>query len=922
MPAWVIGFTDPGAQERAIVGGKAASLGRLAQAGFPVPAGFTVTTALYAGFLRDNGLTERIAERAGALSYDDAARLESETAAIRELILTAPIAESAQREIERAYRALGPDVHVAVRSSGTAEDLAEASFAGLHDTYLDIQGADQVVEAVRRCWASLWTARCAAYRQNADVDHGDALIAVVVQTMVSAEVSGVMFTANPVTARTDQIVINASWGLGEGIVSGILTPDEFILKRANLQITDRTTGSKERQVVRAPEGSGTVIEEVADDQRERLSLTNDQVVELAELGRRVSDHYDRIPQDIEWARADGRLYLLQARDVTGVELTWDEDLELWQTAPDEDETIWSHVWAEAYWTGAVTPLFYSVRARELRDSDDELFALWGFEDLRGVRRFKYRRATVYFSSDADRLYYRYILPPMLRRTTTFNLPPDWRQDAGEAPINVLKALRMHARVALRARGRGPYGFMKGVYDLIERGAAEADGPSAQELRRFSDEELKRNLAHKMGLAQQFLTLLRPGFHVYAAGTVAALNWMLANWYDGDPTHAFQDVISGLPQRTVMVEEQLALYRVSEHLNSSALLTRLIAEHEGDDFFAALEDHDEGREFLASYRRELAIPHGHRGHADRDIWYPRRTEDLNLDYRTLRTLANAGGMPDPEEGEHRLALKRVAATEQVVARVRRGPLGAVKARLFLRVLDYVHRFLVLRDDERHYIDRVTMAKKRSLQEWGRRLRERGLLDGDDDFYFLSLEELDQVAAQTIPVALRRAKVAGRRAVFNRYNARQEFAPTYLRGNRPIDLDSDPVDDSSGRFKGAGTSRGTVTGRARIVPDLSEIGRLERGDILICNGTDPGWASVFTVIGGLIIENGGMLAHGSCLSREYGLPAVTLANAMARIPDGSTITVNGDSGEIEMTDADTDQVDSIRSGVLASAVPTER
>lgn len=896
--AGIIRFADPGAQERALVGGKAASLGRLVEAGFPVPPGFTVSTELYAAFLAENGLDEEIAARVPQLDYADAERLERQTAEIRALIHERPISAEATAAIVGAYRELGEEVYVAVRSSGTAEDMAEASFAGLHDTYLDIRGADAVVDAVRRCWASLWTARCVSYRENAGIDHGGALIAVVVQTMVSSEVAGVMFTANPLTQRTDQIVVNVSWGLGEGIVSGILTPDEYVVDQRTLAVVDRTLGSKEVEVVRAPGGTGTVTEQVDAARRARYTLDDGQVAELARLGLRVQRHYDGLPQDMEWALADGRLYLLQARDITGAEFTWDEDVERWQTAPDDPDTVWSHTWAEAYWAGAVSPLFYSVRARELRDSDDELFKLWGFDDLRSMRRFKYRRSTVYFSSDADRLYYRYIVPPMLRRGTVANLPPEWREQAAEAPFDLFKALRMHARIELLEKRRGPFGFMKAVYALLDKGTAEADGPTAEQLRQMSDAELARNLEHKMDLARQFLTILRPGFHVYAAATLALLNKMLEAWYTGDNEYAFQDLISGLPRRTIMIEEDIAMWRVAEALRASELLTKLIGEHDAEGFFAALEEHEEGRAFLALYRRELAEPHGHRGHADRDIWYTRRCEDPSLDHQALRTLLNAGPGPSPEEREHRLVARREQVTREVLDNLREGTLGAVKVEVFKGVLSYVHRFLVLRDDERHYMDRVTMAKKRSLQELGRRLVERGLLAREDDFYFLSLEELDELQRGTASMPLVRAKVDGRRRVFERYNARRENAPAYLRGNTPApELDPASADDGDGTtMRGAGTSRGTVTGRARIVPELAQIGRLEKGDILVCNGTDPGWASVFTIIGGLILEHGGMLAHGSCLSREYGLPAVTLPNAMARIADGATITVDGDTGEV--------------------------
>lgn len=896
---FVVDFSADASDERARVGGKASSLGRLAKAGFPVPPGFSVATDAYAAFLLENGLDVAIAERAALLDYGNAEQLEAKTAEIRELIETAPIPPAVEDAIVAAYEALGRDSYVAVRSSATAEDMADASFAGLHDTYLDIHGRDDVLGAIRRCWASLWTARCASYRDHAGIDQDAALIAVVVQTMVASEVSGVLFTANPLSALTDEYVVNASWGLGEGVVSGILTPDEYLVDRATLKVNAKTLGSKQVQIVRAADGVGTVTEDVAESRRAEFTFSDEQVAELCALGTRVMDYYGGLPQDIEWAYAGGALYLLQSRQVTGVDFLWDEDMDAWQTAPDDPEAIWSHAWAEAYWTGGVTPLFYSVRARELRNSDVDLFTLWGFDDLKGMRRFKYRRGTVYFSSTADRLYYRYILPPALRVSSLANLPPAWREEAGAARFDVLKALKMHLRVKFRDPKQGPRAFIKAVYDLLDHGTAEADGPSAAQLRALSDEELKRAAAKAIQMAQDFLTILRPGFHVYAAAALGALNKILRDWYTGDNAFAFQDLISGLPKRTLMVEESIDFWETAQILRRSPALTALMDEHEDAAFFEALEGSEEGRAFLEHYRTTLLGRHGHRGHADRDIWFPRRSEDPSLDYRALKILVSAGETPSPEESEHRLIEQRQATTQEVLANLARRPLGRLRGKLFTFVLDYVHTFLVLRDDERHYIDRVTMAKKRSFQEVGRRLVERGVLERDDDFFFLPEHDLWSLLDGAPFTPLHRAKIDGRRRMFERFNARQESPPMYLKGNRPVDLEEAQGEDT-GVLRGTGTSRGSVTGRARVVPDLNEIGRVQKGDILICNATDPGWASVFALISGLVMETGGMLAHGSCLSREYGLPAVTLPNAIQRIPDGATITVVGDTGEVVLED----------------------
>ena len=249
--SYVTTFDHPDGATLSLVGGKGANLGRLTTAGFPVPPGFTVTTAAFKATLSGK-VGEQIKKMAATIDYGNAAQLDQKAAAIRKLIEAAPLPADIEQAITKHYKALGAEF-VAVRSSGTAEDLAEASFAGQHDTYLDIRGADAVVDAVRRCWASMWTARATSYRHAHGFAHDQASLAVVVQTMVESEVSGVMFTANPMTGNTEETVINASWGLGEAIVSGIVTPDQYTVLVERDIIREKIIGAKEKQCIRNTE---------------------------------------------------------------------------------------------------------------------------------------------------------------------------------------------------------------------------------------------------------------------------------------------------------------------------------------------------------------------------------------------------------------------------------------------------------------------------------------------------------------------------------------------------------------------------------------------------------------------------------------------------------------------------------------------
>jgi len=894
----IILFDDVRAVDVALVGGKAASLARLTQAGFKVPPGFTVSTAAQAGFFAAHKLDTAVADLLESLDYDNPLALERATAQIRALIESQPLPEEMTADIERHYAAMGADIYVAVRSSGTAEDLVEASFAGLHDTYLDIRGSAAVVDAIRRCWASMWSARATAYRYRGGYEHVTSRIAVIVQQMITAEVAGVMFTGNPLTARTDEIVINASWGLGEGVVSGILTPDEYVLALDTLDIKRAVIGDKEVQIVRDPTGSGTLRVDVPHSLREAMSLSAGKAQTLADLGREVLRFYGGLPQDIEWALAGGEIHLLQSRPITGVEFTWDEDVDAWHTAPDDENTVWTHTWCEQFLTGGITPLFSSLRSWECQVNWTHFAKVYGFDEITDVRWFKYKRATWYFNADAEKLWQKLMWPAALRDLT--NIPPAWQAEYARDETSLIEVARMWIRLHVMEPKYGLFGWFRTTYAWIDGRVDEAKGPDDDTLRRLSDAALKKQCDKSAQLVADFFETLWPGFFWIAPGALGMLNVLLTRWYDGDLQSVYQDLIAGIPD-TALVREARDLWHVADIINNSPRLTACLHAHPDGAFFKALETFDEGRSFLAEYASFIAA-HGHRGHQDRDIYYMRRCEDPSIDYRAFRALQSAGGDNRPELIEERLLSRRKGATDAVVECFMKQNLGGIKCEIFKTVLGYTLRVLKFRDDERHYLDRLTLQKKRVFSEIGRRLVARGVLQADDDFFFLARHELYEVFDGRGAMPLVRAKIAARRRAFVARNARTEDTPTYIRADRILQLDNrvEQTQDSDGVLRGFGTSRGEVTGRARVVRNMNEIGRVEKDDILICNSTDPGWMPIFPLIKGLVLETGGMLAHGACLSREYGLPAVQLRNAIQLIADGALIRMNGDSGEILILD----------------------
>ena len=380
-------FQDISAEEIELVGGKGANLGEMARAGFPVPPGFCVIAPAYREMIEATGLHPVIQSILYKMDMNDPADVAARSAEIRDHITNQPMPESLSAEIARSYERLGREMGlddptsapVAIRSSATAEDLPTASFAGQQDTYLNIRGEQALLDHIRQCWASLWTARAVAYRTKQGFDHQKVYVSVVVQAMVDSEVSGILFTANPISNNTDEVVINASWGLGEAIVSGLVSPDTLTVRKQGGTIVSRQTATKERQIVYSA-GGGTVELDTPVDWREAPALTDVQAAELAALGVKIEQHYGT-PQDIEWGLAGEKWYLLQARPITTL-------------APLERvfdvEGEYSRIMMVEIFPDALSPVFLSVVTPLLKGMFDYTFMRLGFEapqDMEAIGTF-------------------------------------------------------------------------------------------------------------------------------------------------------------------------------------------------------------------------------------------------------------------------------------------------------------------------------------------------------------------------------------------------------------------------------------------------------------------------------------------------------------------------------------------------------
>jgi len=387
----------------------------------------------------------------------------------------------------------------------------------------------------------------------------------------------------------------------------------------------------------------------------------------------------------------------------------------------------------------------------------------------------------------------------------------------------------------------------------------------------------------------------PGMFLYFRDAMTALHYMTKNWYDGDNDYAFNELITGTERLAIAVKEHIALYEISQEIKKSEQLCELFLNCGDARFFERIESLGEAnalRTMIAAFLQES----GHRGHSDRDFYFPRYADDLNILYRAIE--AHNKSDEDPRVRERENNLKRENVIVNIEENLRKKPFSQLKIEAFRWTLTYILRCLEYRDDERHFIDRNTYSLRKAFLEVGRRIVMRGELEAIDDIWFLSKDELYQVLDGHYNRTLIQQKIAGRRHNFEAYDRKDYAPPKFLFQGKALHFEERNTVLVQGKnvLKGMPTSRGEYTGTARVVKKLSDIGRVNAQEILVANSTDPGWTPVFAVISAVVVETGGLLSHSSCLAREYGFPAAQVEGAMSLIPDGATITVNGDTGEV--------------------------
>jgi phosphohistidine swiveling domain-containing protein len=840
---WTLPLAEAG-PTLAQVGGKGASLGELVAAGFPVPPGFAITTAAYRRFVVENGLSNVIARALSEIDASDAVAMEGAARTIQQAFAQGVIPTDVAEAIRGAYADLG-QTSVAVRSSATAEDLPDLSFAGQQETFLDVQGDAALPDAVRRCWASLWSARAIAYRQQMGVDRDDAAMAVVVQQMVPAEVSGVLFTANPTTGVRSELVVEAALGLGEPLVGGTVTPESSVVDRDTLATIDFSPA--------APCG-------------ERV-LSDAQLRELVRLGIAVERHFAGVPQDIEWAVSDGRISLLQARPITNLPAALLAEVR-WESP--QPGAIWVRRQVVEHMPEPLSPLFAELYLRQGLER-----SMQALVESMGLRNMFDRMVDAPFFTAVNGYGY---------SRGNVNLTPRIALDLVRAIVTGPLWLFRHGIDYWRSAGLPSYLATLARWQNVDPTAA-----SAEELLRGVRELAWADADYWFAAA-------------IAIGTAKVSDWILDRFLTlaapESNLHSSQ-FLRGFPSKTLEAEAELDA--IARRVRESAALRDYILATPAERLLAGLPD----------------TPDADSLRADLDHYFARYGHQIyNLDFISptlidapLPTLLGLKALVrDPERVAFARRAEVVRERDRLTAETERS-LDWPPRWLFRKIVPWAQRFAPYREEGLFYVGAGWPKLRRLALELGRRLVVVGSLGAPDDIFFLESGELEQAIAA-------RATGQGRPDLARLANERRELREAQKRLHPPAavppseHLRVGPFDYSEREtqrrnapdattLQGFAVSAGRVTAPASVILSPADFGTMEPGTILVCPTTTPAWTPLFAQASGLVTDIGGILAHGSIVAREYGIPAVMgTGNATQRIVDGQEITVDGSAGTVTL------------------------
>jgi pyruvate,water dikinase len=876
----ILRFAEIEGEALGLVGGKGYNLGRLVRHNFPIPPGFCVTTEAYRQWLEGDEVFASLLAELETLAEDDLRGVQKLGESIRSTLHERAIPEVIEQEVLSAWKEAGEERAFAVRSSATAEDLPDASFAGQQDTYLNVMGQEALLDSVRRCWASLYTDRAIVYRMQNQIPHREVALSVVVQRMVQPETSGILFTADPLTGHRGVATIDAGFGLGEALVSGLISADLYKVHRKEKRILEKVVGDKTMEIISLP-GGGTEHRPLSPERRKAQVLTETQILALAELGGRV-EAMQGSPQDIEWCFEKGELYLVQSRPITSL-------YPIPQPAPcdgydhyyfcfnhfqvmlDPMPALAREIWARIFPVGKKdlhdpnpSPLMLSAGNRLYVD-----FAPF-------LRRAPVRKALVAFIGRVDALAQKALV--QLIERPTFSKGPKLAKSA------VLKfALTMMGAIQKNLWFKKPEGQTEFLTDFCD-----------ETVEKYRKQWAKQtSLPDFFAQARKDLAFLLPELFFklpprIVAGVIAlvilrkllpAQEELLSALGRGLKGNATTEMdlevgdLADIARRSPVVVEMLKRPETSwEDLKQ---------EPQAAEFNAALDD------FLAKY--------GARGPSEIDVSRERWEQNPESLLRTL-----SGNLSTSKSGTHRqhheaLGEKADKAAEELLKLAGKGFWGWLRRPLVHRMIR-VHRNLFgLREHPKFVLVRIfNLFRKRAI-EAGQALVAQGSLAKAEDVFFLETAEIEEALRKPGEKWLQQAEE--RKEEHKRFQ--EMFPPRVMTQDGEIPVVRHSLEDvPEGALVGSPASAGVIEGVARVILDPTrEV--LQKGEILVAPFTDPGWTPLFINASGLVMEVGGQLTHGSVVAREYGIPAVVAVPDCTRLlKTGQILRVDGDRGVIEI------------------------
>jgi phosphohistidine swiveling domain-containing protein len=838
---WLLDPSDPGCGKESVAGGKGSSLARLCRFGANVPAFRVIRVQAH----REMGKR--------GMSDDFLAQLQE------------------------VLGELDVGGGLSVRSSAIGEDAADSSFAGMYHTSLEVRGFDSVRQAIQRCWDSYDDAVAVEYRTQRTVSD-DGGMAVVIQQMVHGEWSGVCFTAHPVKLALSEGLINSVAGLGEALVSGQVNPEEITVAAGSGHVLER------RGQVVAPLSSAA-IEAI-------WSVCSDLAAKL------------RFPQDLEWSWRDGKLFILQSRPITTIaDVFYSRRLEPWQqdgaADPDAPARVWSRMLADETWVSPISPLFYNVH--NSTPGRVGFFRAHGDNSPLPPDMFKYHQATAYVDVAVIRRMYEY-QPRLARIQGILNFVPPSQQDG-------------FRRAAWRWRGRlrrilsyevsnrrmrslaNNHRFVQAQWPAYVK---KSDAWLDMDLDSLSLQDLR---AHQAQVQTEMAAVGPPcaiavlshasDLHLLLTGLLS--RWLSHTGMSGETLYA--RISSGLDDSETLQENE-ELWGLAESVRAlgpravdSALTQRWAA------FKSATTGLPGAARFVAAFER-FWRGHRHLGSSYKDLVWPRWGDDIDLCFSMLKGYVGSKA-ERPSDIHARSARSRREAQRELLNALR-GPWALLRRRILAWLFRYNELYMAVRDNHRFYVDRNWYEVRRICLSFGAMLVRTGVLKVRDDVFFLGLQELQSALDGKLDGIEASRRIEVRRKVWQTTLRRQ--GPKFLQAWAPLEEAAVSRAGADRLLQGIAASPGSATGAARVVYDVSGLTAVKDGEILVTRQTDPSWTTVFGRIGGLVLETGGVLSHGTSLCREYGLPCVTaVERATVRIPDGSRIELLGSVGVVRLLDA---------------------